>query len=453
MSFFNNFKKSLGFGNDVDDELLEDSIEPVEAETVTTVSETVQDNPMTENRPLEIDRSKADMIFDHVVAVFNEALPAFLRDSVDSAAQRKKLYDGLDESLKEYIDSISIEAQRRCEAHWSAEQASMRNEMDNLRSKAKEIEQQRFDIKQQQLSSDRQRRALTDRLHDLEAQIARLEAEREQFDLENKSLLNKLKVAGVQESEIESLQQLLNDAKAEILRLRAGGNGVSSTDNEKVTELEAQNAALNQQLETAVEKDRISNEMINGLQSKASEAREENEQLKARITDLETKLKEAESYKAEIAEISKQVEQVEEVINKRDRKIEKLKDTCRSLQEENASLQQTIVRNLRAHADKEAELSRKIEELEADTIRPVITADLEAGIDELVEKASENTVVKISDGDLAAIEESFDSADWMRSDPPETPSMRSGVSEAEFGYQAPVRKGPRSDNDAQLSLF
>ena len=418
-----------------------------------SVMETAQEQSMPESRPIEIDRSKADMIFERVVAVFNEALPTFLRDSVDAGTQRKKLYDGLDESLKQYIDSISIEAQRRCEAHWSAEQAAMRSEMDSLRLKAKEIEQQRFDIKQQQLSSDRQKRALTDRLHDLEAHIGRLEAEREQFDLENKSLLNKLKVAGVHESENETLQQMLTDAQTEILRLRSGDNAAAAQDDARVAELEAGNAALTEQLEAAAEKDRIATEMLNDLQSKASAAREENEKLQARIENLQKKLEEAETYKNEVAEISKQIEQVDEVIKKRERKIEKLKETCAALREENASLQQTIARNLQAHAEAEAELTRRIEALEADPTSPIVASDIEAPLDEAIEKAEENAAVKISDGDLAAIEESFDTADWMRSDPPETPSMRTGVSEAEFGYQAPVRKTPRQDNEAQLSLF
>ncbi len=453
MSFFNNLKRSLGFGNDVDDELLEDSTEPIDAEADVTVRETVVEQPVAESSPIEIDRSKADMIFDRVVAVFNEALPSFLRDSVDVSVQRKKLYDGLDQSLKYYIDTIGVETRRRCEAHWSAEQASMRNEMDSLRSKAKEIEQQRFDIKQQQLSSDRQRRALTDRLHDLEAQIGRLEAEREQYDLENKSLLNKLKVASVHETENETLQQMLTDAQAEILRLRSGGEATVNSDDEKIKELEAANASLTEQLEAAADKDRIASEMFNNLQSKASASREENEKLLAQIETLQKKLEEAESYKTEVAEISKQIEQVDEIIKKRERKIEKLKETCATLREENSSLQQTIARNLQAHADAEAELKRRIEALEADPTTPIVAADLEAPIEAEIEKADDNAAVKISDGDLAAIEESFDTADWMRSDPPETPSMRSGVSEAEFGYQAPVRKSPRSDNEAQLSLF
>ena len=449
MSIFNTIKKSLGFGNDVDDELLDDTTDAAESpEQARAERETIEQGQEHESEAIAIDRDKADMIFDRVVSVFNEALPSFLRDCVDETAQRKKLYEGLDSSLKEYIESVSKETRRQCESRWASEQASMRNEMDSLRSKAKEIEQQRFDIKQQQLSADRQKRALTDRLHDLEAQVGRLEAEREQFDLENKSLVNKLKVAGVHEAEIENLQQLLTDAKSEISRLRSGSEAAPVEDSGKISELEARNAALEEQLEAAAEKDRISTEMFNSLQSRASEARDENEKLLATIEELRKKLEEAEAYKAEVAEIGRQVEQFEEIITKRERKIEKLKDTCRTLRDE-----KTIADNLKTYAESEASLTARIMELEADPTVPIVASDLESYTDKAIEKAEEDAAVKISDGDLAAIEESFDSEDWMRSDPPETPSMRTGVSEAEFGYQAPTRKTPRHDNDAQLSLF
>lgn len=458
MSFFNNLKKSLGFDSDVDDELLDDTKEPETDLAQSHVRETSEEHALQSGEPIKIDSRKADMIFDRVVRTFNEALPSFLRDSVDEAAQRRILYEGLEASLKDYIASLSDEARRMCEARWSSEQETMRSEMENLRSKTKEIEQQRFDIKQQQLSSDRQKRALIDRLHDLEAQVGRLETEREQFDLENKSLVNKLKVAGVHESEIESLQESLNDAQAEISRLRAAAQlpaepgDQDNAQQKRIAELETENAGLKKQLDEAAEKDRIATEMMNGLQSKASEARSANEQLTAKVEELGKKLAEAETYRGEVAEISAQVEKIEELLTAKDRKIEKLKETNRSLRDENTSLQQTIASSLKERAEAEETLKARIRELEADPTAPIVTADLEAATENPVEP-DDNAVVKISDRDLEAIEESFDSADWLRSDPPETPSMRSGVSDAEFGYQAPVRKTPHHENDAQLSLF
>lgn len=460
MSFFNTLKKSFGFGDEVDDELLDDNVEQAHDPLSAPAAKPVERERVAEAvGDVTIDKAKSDLIFDHVVKIFNEALPPFIRDAVDPEQQRKILYDGLDASLKEYVVSIGELTRRQCEARWANEQNSMRNEMESLRTKAKEIEQQRFDIKQQQLSADRQKRALTDRVHDLETQIANLEAEREQFDLENKSLVNKLKVAGVHESEAEDLREALNDARAEIARLRAGGSVETSDEHAeensaRISELENELALMRQSLEEAEEKDRIATEMLNGLQSKASSSREELEAKVKEIEELKAKLAESETVKQEIDAISEQMARIEEVIEKRDRKIAKLKETCESLRAENSSLQQTIARNLKLQAESEAALNERIAELEADPTTPIASVVLEEEPEaQNVREQLEAATPKISDNDLAAIEESFDSADWMRTDPPETPSMRTGVSEAEFGYQAPQRKAPRHDNDAQLSLF
>lgn len=458
MSFFQAIKKSFGFGDDSEDELYADSSDPVQAADSATSGPAVVENGAVSQEPVTFDQAAAERIFERVVETFDEALPSFIRDSVDPAAQRHILYESLDESLREYISSLETEVRHRCESMWAAEQASMRSEMEALRVKTKEVEQQRFDIKQQQLSADRQKRALTDRVHDLESQIASLEAEREQFDLENKSLVNKLKVAGVHENESAELREELNNARAEIARLRADAQSASqsagSAVDDRLTELEKENESLRESLAALENKDEIGKEMFNDLQRKASEAREELENKQHELDRMQERLTEAESLAGEVDDLARQMARVEEVIEKRDRKIARLKETCEQLRQENASLQQTIARNLKIHADSEAALSERIAELESDPSTPVAASDLMESVE--VPSASvddEDALPKISDGDLAEIEEGFDTSDWMRTDPPQTSSMRTGISESEFGYQAPVRKTTRGDNDAQLSLF
>ncbi len=470
MSFLKNLKKSLGFDG-ADDSLLQDDAPE------TTVNDDVSTSYMIKGAQREtkpgddttipiVDRTKVDMIFATVVEQFNQALPNFLQGSVNAEAQRKQLYDSLDTSIKNYFNSVAEEIRKRCENHIADEQTSLRNEISVLQAKTKQIEQQRFDIKQQQLSADRQKRALTDRLQDLESQIGRLEAEREQFDLENKSLLNKVKVSAVHEAEIETLQQQIADTKAENQRLRL--EGVSDETNNKIKHLTDEVESLQNQLEQAREKDRIATEMMNGLQSKASQSRQEAEALTEKLTaanaEIETlnaKLKEAETSREEIDKINEQLNQVEELINTRDQKIKKLKDLCQSLRNDNESLQQTIAANIKTHAESEANLNETIDvlnariaELEAEPLAPIDTDALDREIDNIIStKSAENETVKISESDLRAIEESFDTADWMRSDPPQTQSMRANLPEDDFGYQAPVKKSPRPDNDAQLTLF
>ncbi|MDE6702339.1 MAG: hypothetical protein K2K00_01530 [Muribaculaceae bacterium] len=454
MSFFNAIKKSLGFGDDMEDGLLDDSAD--------VFSEAIQESAAVEVQeaaPLpavETDTVMQTAIFNHVVEIFNQALPDFLRNSVDPEAQKKQLYDSLDASVKKYLDDITAQTRHRCEVRWANEQSSMRGEMESLKAKAKEIEQQRLDIKQRQLSSDRQRRALNDRVHDLENQIATFDAEREQLDLENKSLINKLKVAAVYEAEAENLRNDLKEAQAEILAMRNNGGeapAVSTDDQSRIAELEAEIERLNNELAAATEKDSIASEMLNGLQSKASSARSEIEKKDNEINDLKVRLAEAENLQSDIEKLNQQMNLVEEAIEKRDRKIARLKETCESLRNENAELKDTIAENLRLHADTEAGLRNRILELEADPTTPIVSEDIVNYADEPADNELIADTPKISDGDLAMIEESFDLANWMSTEPAETPSMRTGISEAEFGYQAPVRKTPRPDNDAQLSLF
>lgn len=454
MSFFNTIKRSLGFGEDIDDELLNDTND-TGAYPHMPVTQT-SDSQSAEVKPVEFDPAMTDAIFSHVVETFNKALPDFLGKAVDPEAQRKQLYDTLDASIKKYLDDITHQTRRACEARWSDEQSSMRGEMENLKAKAKEIEQQRFEIKQQQLSADRQRRALSDKVHDLESQLSSFQAEREQLDLENKSLINKLKVAAVHESEAESLRNDLNDARAELQALISsnGENMPAEIDNESVVRLEQEIESLNKQLAEAAEKDRLSTEMFNSLQSRASAARSELEGKDKEIDELKARLVEAENNRHDIEQLSMQMSLIEEAIEKRDRKISKLKETCENLKAENESLRDTIAANLKSHAEAESHLKDRIAELESDPTTPIAASDItDSGAIIEESPSTSNDTPKISDNDLAEIEESFDSSDWMTTEPTETPSMRAGINEAEFGYQAPVRKTPRQDNDAQLSLF
>ncbi|MDE7457427.1 MAG: hypothetical protein K2M77_01040 [Muribaculaceae bacterium] len=458
MSFLNAIKRSFGFGKDVDDGLLDDSADrPVDSMTLSDSPQTDQTEDTSDS--ITVDKAEIDMIFDHVVNIFNDALPEFLKQAVDPEIQRKKIYDSLDNSIKTYLASISDQTRRQCEARWCAEQTEMRGEMEHLKAKAKEIEQQRFDIKQQQLSADRQRRALTNKVQALENQVASFEAEREQFDLENKSLVNKLKVAAVHESEAQALRDELIDARAEIVALRnasaTGEEPEPNTDNNGViARLEDEISKLNTQLEQAAEKDRIATEMFNGLQSKASAARSELSARNAEIESLKQKLAEAENVRSDIDQLNKQMALVEAAIDKRDRKIAKLKEKCDKLQNENESLRNTISDNLKTYASTEDTLKRRIAELEADPTTPIAESDLFSG--QAVETEPEPTIIatpRISDSDLNAIDDNFDNSDWLSSEPTVTPSMRANVNEADFGYQPPTRKNNRHDNEAQLSLF
>ena len=147
--------------------------------------------------PEEPAKALPDAIFTSVVEVFNAALPDFMQQCVDGKAQREYLYEKLDADMKEYLRQLDEAAEARCRRRWEGERRSLHRQMEEMQEKARKEEGERDDAKKHQLSAERQKRALSERVHDLERQIASLEAENEQYILENKSLVNKLRITSV----------------------------------------------------------------------------------------------------------------------------------------------------------------------------------------------------------------------------------------------------------------
>lgn len=401
-------KRGFGFGGDEDDPLYADPEEPaVDSAEVRSAARL----PDVEVQAPEMTEDARRAIFDHVVAVFNEAQPDFFRKSLNPEAQKKYIYDTLDGSLKDYLSELARQAQARCEQQWQGEHSTMASEMESLREKAREVEQQRLDIQQRQLSADRQKRALADRVHDLEAQIARLEAEQEQYDLENKSLVNKLKVANCHQEEAERLTR-------ELEALRGNPESAVSELDARLAAVSDENASLSEALENMREKQRVADEMM--------------AQMRAKLQEKSRELDEANGMLGELDEIHAQMLKMDEVMKKREAKVARLRD-----------------KNARLEAQVE-ELTRKL----AAVAEPAALTD-----DSVKAPVGEpDDTLKISDTDLSAMEETFENADWMSNEPPAASlsalSVRQPVEEdPDFGYHAPKRRPLPADNGAQMSLF
>ncbi len=93
--------------------------------------------------------------------------------------------------------------------------------------------------KQAQLSAERQKRALSERVHDLESKVLKLEADCEQYDLEKKSLMNKLKVASVKEDDIEAMRNENQDLRLQLIAARQNKQEtISAEEDSPDTELQ-----------------------------------------------------------------------------------------------------------------------------------------------------------------------------------------------------------------------
>ena len=471
MSFISSIKRVFGFGSDEDDELYADAVaSDPSADATQTQPEASEAAPQEASGAGQLQAPAIDpevkaRIFDGVVAVFNEALPDFLNRSVDPGAQSRRLTEMLDEGLNAYLDSLVKSACDYAESKVRVASDNARQESSRLRTELQQLEHQRSSIREQQLSAERRRRALDDRVKDLEGQLADVESQREQYELENRSLLNKLKVADFQPGVVEEMSAQIEQLKAQLAEAVKGTSGtpdagqdaVAAADTpaaaEAIAAAEAERDCLKAECDRlkaecdrlAAECDRLTAE-TGTHRDAAGRAAAEAEEARKALADIRTQLDvnvamyndmqtsfaterearqkaeaslvEARQLLDNVYELQAQMTKVEEMLRKRDERIARLKETNKKLRDELAS------EKARAGTADNGLFSLPAEPAPA---APAI--------------------------DVTAIEEDFECPEWFVSEPAPGEVSPLLTSDVDFGYQEPPRKPRKPDNDAQLSLF
>ena len=223
MSFFKTLKRAFGFGSD--DEYEEYEVDDVAVDNNYNSSdepETLSPQPPAK---ADVDVENIDFpltVFDSLLEVFNNAQPDFIKNCIDIEAQRKYLYDSLDGSFKEYIEGIKSRLRQEGDSRIAQDRETLQAEIGKLQSRCAAVEGKEEQWTQQRLSADRQKRALADKVQELERRILELQAENEQYQLENKSLVNKVKASGVRDNDLvemrgqmDAMRQQLEKSKSE----------------------------------------------------------------------------------------------------------------------------------------------------------------------------------------------------------------------------------------------
>lgn len=423
MSFASAFKRIFGLDSDDYSENIDTTAEDADVQ-VHTGADSGSDEPDDTPVPTVSAEMKAK-IYEGAVALFNQALPDFLSRSVDPAAQQRLLAESIDKSVDQYLDNLMKQAEQYAEAKLRASVEASKRDAEQLRAEMQQLEQQRTSIREQQLSADRRRRAMADRVTDLEGQVERLEAEREQFELENKSLLNKLKVADIQPGVVDEMSKEIEELKQRLAQGESATDTAAAEEYERriaeaAQAAEKEKAALQQTIDDLKQQAELSQGMYNDLQQQLSAERE------AHKTDSD-ELAQARKLLEEVNEMQAQFAQVETIIRKRDERIEKLKASNKRLRDEVTAVKEQLAAvegpNLFGYAE--------------------ASAQAEAHADEEIKKVA---------SEIAAIEDDFECPDWFVAEPgPNTASLR--TDDSEFGYTEPPRKPHKPDSDAQLSLF
>lgn len=389
MSFLNIMKKAFGFGDDgeSDDQLFADTTneQPSDLQLHSHVHEKIE-----EPKPVEFDPQMQNAIFEQVVAIFNDALPEFISKAVDTEAQKQLIREALDSGVTDYLNSLNKAATEYCEMQWRARQNDMAAEMEEVRHRAREVERQSSDIQQKQLSADRQKRALTEKVHELESQMARLISENEQLQLENRSLLNRLKVSNVLQEDVDKSNAELQTLRSELNRLKEDPSLVSE---ERENALKAEMDKMKDGIDSLKEQLRVGDEIRDDLRRRLKDSEAVVAERDKEITSLNAMVEQFDSATAQFDELTGQLKASTEMISS-------LKKKVASRDEEIASLKSTISENIKQQAEREKSLKKQIEELRP----PMVMSGHDIDFDD---ELTDDIPPRISEEDLNDIEESF----------------------------------------------
>lgn len=517
MAFFKNIKRALGFSENDDtgeygastypggDKKREPYINPFKKETSgdscciarNKSSEIIKMSPEADvsddiNQDEALNDGIPEGLFDGVIDVLNSSMPGLVKDCIDEEAQKKYLYNMLGESFTYYVRKLQDKAVDASQVKWDKERAELVERLRESEEKVSEASVHRDEARNQFLSLERQKRAVTERVHDLEARVGSLESEIEQYQLENKSLLNKLKVSQVKGDDIDYFKKEIEQYQIEVNSYKKKIAEYSDTDNriagleKRIAELTAENEmfkAAGEELDDEKLKLDVSNSLVTELNERIRATGKDNEILRNEVNELREKIKldteELEIVREElseahagleiVAEIQAQLDKVEEMKNKKDAKIASLSVRVSELEKERDELAVKVL-SFDNFVKEGGFVDKSV--VENTVTEPVIiNNEIRADDDEAVEKDLisfdgfndlgiivdthvENVTVPGDNGKkeepvkISAIDESLDDIDWLIPSPPNpTPEPEPEVKE---DVSKPVEK---QTDSAQMTLF
>lgn len=275
----------------------------------------------------------------------------------------------------------------------------LKTELERLREKAGEAESLNDKLEKQRLSFERQKRAMSDRILDLQDQVANLEARlSESGSGIEKSLPGK---SADYLSEIERLK-ILNeqlDAKSRI------SDNMLSQLNRKLSQATNENRELSKELEAAMHLQNEIPRLQEMLERKNGQIKELQSRIKADETDDDNKGNVSESESKLLARIHELELHVSES--------DSLRERIKKLKADRETLRKTVETNLYNQAHSEARLRGEIKRLRRKYEPDKLESD---------------------------------------DDRPRKGSRKRAQQSDDFGDQEPER-GKRDDNPAQMSLF
>ena len=306
---------------------------PVETENRTNGNSRNGTEPAKELLPL----------IDRVTDLVNSSIPDFLQPFINREAETKEIYNRLSGPLEKYIKILSEKTEAEYKAQTAGSLDSLTRQVATLTGRLRETENQKEEIRNLQLSSERQKRAYTERIHELETQINSSETRREQWEKEKQELKELLKQS---EEKVKRYQEELTETQKEKSgweqKQKEFGelvDGFSAREEEWKQNIESANAEiqdLSEQVSAFTEQEKVLNDALQKVRSENSEKDLYLQKQTERITELENRLQavqeNGENEKAE----------KEQLLDSRTKQIDELQSRLVVAEENRVTLQQEI---------------------------------------------------------------------------------------------------------------
>lgn len=416
MSLFSSLKKALGFPDEYEEDLedLEDLEDPEDYDggnTQQAVAFSGKETPSADT---------AEVVQPDLIAKLADEIVS--KVNADVVSDNKKLSE-----LRSFVAEKLYELQSRTyeieNARADETIAGLRKEIANLSSEKDTHSRNLQELENLKLSTTRQKRALGQRLTDMEQQIATLEAEKEQLEIENRTMVNRLRgndiptasIAAPGSEEIKRLKGENATVKREVNSLRRQlGEAEKRLDEYKSQGITAEAIqAIEDKLSAFEDVKAKKDSRIKSLSKQIADAEKENGQLTCRYNEALSKIADLESRVGELtATISTNLADSATV--------------CEELRAENRRLTELLNASERVDTAQKQQNKKK--------------AKVKA------EANHKTSAIKIS-----AIDELMESTDWFEPTPP-GPRIKDPEVLENFGYKESPRKAKKNDKN-QLTLF
>lgn len=294
MAFFRKLRAAFGFGDDESEEELNEKFLPYEAQHRTPYinpfkkeeeEERIMESQGEEDIAVSsgaavvkdgVDELPIEM-YNGVLSIINSTIPTFVRECLDVEAEKRAIAKALGPHIKGAIEKARKQIEENAQRKWDNERAEMSARVEQAELAGKEAAERAEQDRAKVMSADAQRKAVTERCRTLENRVAELEAEREQFDLENKSLINKVKVAQVHADDAAHYREEAEDLRKQIAELKEKSASEVNTEvesrwSDEVARLQQEIAAKDADIDTLTKKEQETATELAAVREELNEA-------------------------------------------------------------------------------------------------------------------------------------------------------------------------------------